>query len=68
MLASLCPRPGWQQIIYTEIPCFDFLKQVHVLLTCHAALDVTNKQFIVCKHIFDSLTVKMTSLRQGDQR
>ena len=33
MLASLSRRPGYQHI--TEIPRFDFLKQVHVLLTCH---------------------------------
>ena len=64
MLASLCRRPGYQQI--TEIPRFDVLKQVHVLLTCHAALDVMNKHFIVCKHVFDPLAVKMTSIRQGD--
>ena len=64
MLASLSRRPGYQQI--TEIPRFEFLKQVHVLLTCHAVLDVINKQFIVCKHVFDSLAVKMTNLRQGD--
>ena len=64
MLASLSRRPGYQQI--TEIPLFDFLKQVHVLLTCHAVLDVMNKQLNVCKHVSDSLAVKMTSLRQGD--
>ena len=64
MLASLSRRPGYQQI--TEIPCFDFLKQVHVLLTCHAVLDVMNKHFIVCEHVFDSLAIKMASLRQGD--
>ena len=64
MLASLRRRPGFQQI--TEIPRFDFLKQVHVLLTCHAVLDVMNKQIIVCKHVSDSLAVKMTNLRQGD--
>ena len=63
MLASLSRRPGYQQI--TEIPHFDFLQQVHVLLTCHAVLDVMNKQFIVGKHVSDSLAVKMTSLRQG---
>ena len=45
---------------------FYVLKQVHVLLTCHAVLDVINKQFIVCKHLSDSLAVKMTSFRQGD--
>ena len=43
MLASLSRRPGYQQI--TEIPRFDVLKQVHVLLTCHAVLDVMNKHF-----------------------
>ena len=63
MLASISRRPGYQQI--TEIPRFDFLKQVHVLLTCHAVLDVMNKQIIICKHVSDSLAVKMTSLRQG---
>ena len=64
MLASISRRPGYQQI--TEKPRFDVLKQVHVLLTCHAVLDVMNTQFIVCKHVFDSLAVKMTSIRQGD--
>ena len=64
MLASLSRRPGYQQI--TEIPRFDVLKQVHVLLTCHTVLDVMSKQFIVCKHVFDSLAVKVTSIRQGD--
>ena len=66
MLASLSRRPVYQQI--TEILHFD-LKQVHVLLMCHADLDVMKKQFkqfIVCKHVSDSLAVKMTSLRQGD--
>ena len=56
MLPSLSRRPGYQQM--TEIPRFDFLKQVHVLLTCHAVFGVTNKQFIVCKHVFDSLSGK----------
>ena len=64
MLASLNRRPGYQQI--TEIPRFDLLKQANVLLTCHAVLDVMNKQFFVCKHVSDSLAVKMTNLRQGD--
>ena len=64
VLASLSSRPGYRQI--TEIPRFDFWKQVHVLLTCHAVLDVMNKQFIVCKHVSDSLAVKMTMLHQGD--
>ena len=41
MLASLSRRPGYQQI--TEKQRFDFLKQVHVMLTCHAVLDVLNK-------------------------
>ena len=63
MLASLSRRPGYQQI--TEIPRFDFLKQAHVLLTCHAVLCVMNKQIIVCNNVSDSLAVKMTSLRQG---
>ena len=64
MLASLSRRPGYQQI--TEMPRFDVLKQVHVLLTCHAVLDVMNKQLIICKHVSDSLAVKMSSLRRGD--
>ena len=64
MLASLIRRPGYLQI--TEIPCFDVLKQVHVLLTQHTVLDAVNKQFIVCKHVFNGLAVKMTSLRLGD--
>ena len=38
VLASLSRRPGYRQI--TEIPRFDVLKQVHVLLTCHVVLDV----------------------------
>ena len=65
VLASLSRRPGYQQI--TEISRLDFLKQVHVLLTCQVVLDVMNEQFIVCKHVFDSLTVKMTNLSQEDQ-
>ena len=64
MLESLSRRPGYQQL--TEITRFDFLKQVNVMLTCHAVLDAMNKQFIVCKHVFDNLAVKLTSLRQGD--
>ena len=40
VLASLGRRPGNRQI--TEIPRLDFLKQVHVLLTCHIVLDVMN--------------------------
>ena len=64
MLASLSRRPGYQQI--TEMPRCDVLKQVHVLLTCHTVLDVMNKQFIVRKHVYDSLAVKMSSLRPGD--
>ena len=43
MFASLSRHQGYQQI--TEILRFDFLMQVHVLLTCHAVLDVMNKQF-----------------------
>ena len=62
MLASLSRRLGYQQI--TGIPRFDFLKQVRVLLACHAVLDVMNKQFFVCKHVSDSLAVKKASLRQ----
>ena len=34
MLPSLSRHPGYQQI--TEMPRFDVLKQIHVLLTCHA--------------------------------
>ena len=64
VLASLSRRPGYQQI--AEIPRFDFLKQVHVLPTCHAVLILMNKQFIICKHVSDSLAVKITSFRQGD--
>ena len=64
MLASVSRHQSYQQI--TEIARFDVLKQVHVLLTCHAVLDVMNKQFIVCKHVFDSLAVKITNPRQGD--
>ena len=40
MFTSLSRRPGYRQI--TKIPRFDFLTQVHVLLTCHVAFDVTN--------------------------
>ena len=64
MYANLSCRPGYPQII--EIPRFGFLKQVHVLLTCHAVLDVMNKQYIVCKHVFDSLALKMISRHHGD--
>ena len=64
MLASLSRCPGYRQI--KEIPRLDFLKQVHVLLTCHVVLCVINEQFIVCKHVFDSLAVKMTNLGQED--
>ena len=64
MLSSLSRRPCYQKI--TEIPRFDFLKQVHVLLTRHAVLVVMNKQFVVSKHVYNRLAVKMTSLRQGD--
>ena len=64
MLASSSRRPGYQQI--TEKPRFDFLKQVLVLLTCHAVLDVINKRFIVCKHVFRQPGSKMTSFRQVD--
>ena len=35
--ASLSYRPGYQQ--NTEIQCVDFLKQVHVLVTCYVVLD-----------------------------
>ena len=64
MLASLSRRPGYRQI--TEIACLDFLKQVHVLLTCHVVLDIMNDQCMACKHAFDSLAAKMTSLGQED--
>ena len=40
VLTSLSLRPGIRQI--TEITRLDFLKQVHVLLTCHVVLDVMN--------------------------
>ena len=49
----------------TEIPRFDFLKQMHVLMTCHAVLDVMDIQFIVYKQVFVSPTVKKASHRQG---
>ena len=52
MLASFNRRPGYQQI--TEMPRFDFLKQVHALLTCHAVLDVMNKQIY-----FQNVLLKM---------
>ena len=65
VLASLSRHPGYRQI--TEIQHFDFLKLVHVLLTCHVALDVMNDYSIICKHVSDSLAVKMTNLRQGDR-
>ena len=61
MLASLSRRPGYRQT--TEIHRFDVLKQVHVLLTCHVVLDVMKDLFIVCKHVFDSLAVKITNIR-----
>ena len=41
-----------------EISCLDFLKLVHVLLTWHIVLEAMKVQFIVCKHVFDSLAVK----------
>ena len=62
VLASLSRRPGYRQI--TEIPRLDFLKQVHVLLTCHVVLGVMNDQRKVLIHAFDSLAVKMRSLGQ----
>ena len=40
VLAILSRRPGYRQI--TEIQRLDFLKQVHVMMTCHVALDVMN--------------------------
>ena len=57
VLASLSHHPGYRQI--TGIPCLDFLKQVHVLLTCYVVLDVINER------LFDSLALKLTNLRQG---
>ena len=64
MLASFSRRPDYRPI--TEISRLDNLKQVHVLLTCHVVLDVMDEQFMVCKHVFDSLAVKMTNLGQED--
>ena len=64
MLASFSRRPDYRQI--TEISRLDFLKQVHVLLTCHVVLDVMDEQFMVCKDVFDSLTEKVTNLSQED--
>ena len=64
VLANLSHPPGYRQI--TGIPRLDFLKQVHVLLTCRIVLDVMNESFIISKHVFDNLAVKMTHLRQGD--
>ena len=66
MLASLSRRQGYQQI--TEMPRFDVLKQVHVLLTCRAVLDVMNKQFIVFKHVSDSLCRKNVKPPSGRPR
>ena len=66
MLASLSRRPGYRDI--KELPLLDLLKQVHVLLECHVVLVVMNEQFIVCKHVFDSLAVIMTNLGQEDHR
>ena len=40
VLASVSGRLGYRQI--TEIQRLDFLKQVHMLLTCHIVLDVIN--------------------------
>ena len=37
---------------------FGLLMQVRVLLTYHVVLDAMNEEFIVCKHVFDSLAVK----------
>ena len=62
MSASLSPCPGYQQI--TEIPRY-LLKQVHGLLTCHIVLGVMNESFIMGKHVFNILAVKMTTLRKG---
>ena len=42
----------------TEMSRLDFLKLVHVLLTLHVVLKAKKIQFIVCKHVFDSLAVK----------
>ena len=57
---------SYQQI--TEIPRFDILKQVHALLRCHAVFDVMNKQFIVCKHVSDSLVAKTGKPPSGRPR
>ena len=40
VLASFSCRQGYRQI--TEIRRLDFLKKVHMLLTCHVVLDVMN--------------------------
>ena len=66
VLASFSRRLGYRQI--TEIQRFDVLKQVHMLLTCHVFFDVMNDSFIFCKHVFNSLAVKITNIRQGDHR
>ena len=66
MFASLSSRPGYQQ--NTEIPRFDFLTQVHVLLTCHAVLDVMNKHIFVCKQVSDSLAEKNDKHPSGRPR
>ena len=64
VLANLSRRPGYRQI--TEIQRLDVLKQVHVLLTCYVVLDVMTDKFILSQHVFGSLAVKITNLRQGD--
>ena len=50
----------------TEISRLDFLKLLHVLLMWHVVLMAMKVQFIVCKHVFDSLAVKKTDLVLGD--
>ena len=64
VLASFSRRPGYHQI--TEIPLFDLLEADTRVADVPRSLDVMNDQLIVCKHAFDSLAVKMTSIRQGD--
>ena len=65
MLGSLICRPGYQQI--TEIPRFDFLKQVHVLLTCHAFIRCNEQTIYRLQARFrqpDS-KIDLTSFHQG---
>ena len=64
LVSSMGRRPGLS--INEEISRLDFLKLVHVLLMWRVVLDVMNAQFIVCKHVFESLAVKKTGLVHGD--